>query len=185
MTHAPKRLLPFALLVLFFSVSAHAQPDPTERESLRGVRGISVVVDEIKPELARGALTRERIQSDVETKLRKAGIHVYGPYDVVLTTPKPTTRPFLYVNLSSVSSRRYPGLHAVSITVDFHQNAVLARPFDEQSSPRQSSSTVTTWHSDVVAFIQLSDLSRLREQIAALIDKFVSDYLAVNPKPLP
>ena len=184
MRRAINKLLVLLPLVLVLSVSAFAQPNLNERESLRGVRGISVLVDEIKPELQRRGLTRQRIQTDVETSLRKAGIHVFDPYDVVLTTPRPTVRPNVYISISSHSRSRYPGLYAISVEVEFLQEAVLARPFKGQSGPGNTPG-VTTWRSGFVALMDESDFPELLQHINDDVNKFINDYLAVNPKPLP
>ena len=47
-----------------------------DRKSLRGLKGIAVVVEALQPEAERDGLTKSQIKTDIELKLRQAGIHV-------------------------------------------------------------------------------------------------------------
>jgi hypothetical protein len=46
------------------------------RATLRGLQGVSVLIEDVKPEMARAGLTTQQLQADVEGRLRHAGIPV-------------------------------------------------------------------------------------------------------------
>ena len=50
--------------------------DQESRAVLRGLQGCEVVVENLRPEIERGGLTREQLQTDMELKFRMAGIKV-------------------------------------------------------------------------------------------------------------
>lgn len=63
----------FAVLFLFSAPIAHAGTDPI---SLRGLKGVAVIVEDLKPEVEQNGLTTGAIQTDAELKLRQASIPV-------------------------------------------------------------------------------------------------------------
>src|SRR5207249_4173290 len=48
-----------------------------DRATLRGVEGVDVLVEALKPEVERAGVTRQQLKIDVELQLRKAGIRVF------------------------------------------------------------------------------------------------------------
>ena len=65
------------------------------KESLKGMHGIYVVVEDVGPEL-RGVLTRSELRKRVEKQLRTAGIRLVKE----LEAAKLPGEPYLYVNLA-------------------------------------------------------------------------------------
>ena len=63
------------------------------KESLRGMHGIYVVVEDLGPEL-KGVLTRNTLRKRVEMQLRTAGIRIVKE----LEAAKLPGEPYLYVN---------------------------------------------------------------------------------------
>jgi hypothetical protein len=53
---------------------AGADDDPTSRETLRGLIGVRVVVAQLDPAVQRLGLSMPQVQTDVELRLRAAGI---------------------------------------------------------------------------------------------------------------
>jgi hypothetical protein len=149
------------------SFSAESQ----ERESLRGVEafGVFVRVRAGDAGAKKLGITREKLQRDVEARLGKAGIRIaenVGPHLL------------LSVSLISISHPTVDGILAYlsSVQLKFRQGAVL-----DASSVR---TTATTW--DEIRFGARTPTKYLdkhiRQSIGALVDAFVSDYLAVNPE---
>src|SRR2546425_2749891 len=100
-------------------VRSWAQESEDAHATLRGVEGVYVIVENFKPEVERAGLTREQLQTDVELRLRKAGIRVFT-YEETLKTPG---NPMLYVNVNVYLAS--DGLGAFNISVEFHQFAFL------------------------------------------------------------
>ena len=111
------RLLALTSLLLIPVPCGAADP---EAESLRGLSGVNVLVENLSDSAKRAGLEKNSIQTDVELKLRLAGIKVltdeewlYAPGD-----------PYLYVNLTVVWAG---GICAYGIDVELKQTALLDR----------------------------------------------------------
>lgn len=63
------------VMILIYSPVAHGQLS-TGKESLKGLKGVNVLVDNLKPDIEKDGLKTSSIQTDVELKLRMAGIKV-------------------------------------------------------------------------------------------------------------
>ena len=63
------------VLLLLASTGAQGLDNENTRATLRGLNGVQVVVEDMmKPDIERDGLTRQQLQTDVELRLRKAGI---------------------------------------------------------------------------------------------------------------
>ncbi len=72
-----RTLLAAAVLLLgTMAAGARAQSGEKERMSLAGLRGVYVVVSDIKEEVQRAGLRKEDVLTDVELRLRRAGVPV-------------------------------------------------------------------------------------------------------------
>src|SRR5258708_19984091 len=99
-----------AAIVLCLSASAvKAQTNP-DRANLKGAGPTRVLVEALRPEAEATGLTREQIQSEVELRLRKAGIQVLDDND------DNSLSPYLYINFSTIKSS-VGGFFADSIEV--------------------------------------------------------------------
>ena len=140
-----------------------------ERETLRGVEGLRVLVRvRIADEGAQSlGLTQEKLQKDLEATLSTAGIKV-----------APNVKPYLLLSFSmiSISHPRIDGILAYVYTAQlkFRQGALI-----DSTGTR---ATATTW--DEVRFAASSPTknldSRIRKSVSALVGAFVNDYLAAN-----
>src|ERR1700752_1961186 len=63
-------------LLCAFDSRARALDEPYQRSSLRDLPGVRVQVTDLNPDAQRGGLVKGEIQTDVESRLRKAGIRV-------------------------------------------------------------------------------------------------------------
>jgi len=71
-----KTLSVAAILLLMPCRQALATDGPTDRETLRGVKAMSVVIEDLQPAVERDGLTVVQLQTDVELRLRQSGILV-------------------------------------------------------------------------------------------------------------
>jgi len=60
-----------------------------DRATLRGLQGVDVIVENLTPEVERAGLTRQQLQTDVELRLRKAGIPLLTSAERVKVPGKP------------------------------------------------------------------------------------------------
>lgn len=71
-----RRALWLMAVVLVAATAATAIDSKDGRETLRGLKGVYVLVEHLNPEAERDGLDKTTIQTDVELKLRQAGIQV-------------------------------------------------------------------------------------------------------------
>jgi hypothetical protein len=170
-----RRLITVAVLWVWGSfVCGIAAQTETDRKSLHGLQGIAVVVEDLQPETERDGLTKSRIQTDVELKLRQAGIRV-------LTTEesfKTPGSPYLYVNLNTTKTEVLYGAfatYAFSLQVAVKQDVTLTRASDLKVS-------APTWETHTLGTVGANNLQDVRRVLGDSIDRFSNDYLAENPK---
>lgn len=164
-----KRWWMLILAVLFTAVDAAGQEFvTTERETLRGLRGVGVVLEGPGVEAGQDGLTSAAIQTDVHGKLETAGIRVLDASDPLV--------PFLYIIVKL--TKRENGLYTYSSRVELRQ---LVQPVGRPGVTFFGD----TWHTDEIGVIGANRLPTLRETVKDQVDRFIKDYLAVNPKTPP
>jgi hypothetical protein len=141
---------------------------PYERESLRGLPGVVVVIETITPEAQADGLSEEAIQAAVELILQSSGIRIL----IESNTLKVSSHPWLYV------------LPNIGKAGPYYFYNVSLRLIQEVSSVhgRQNRMAATTWEGNTAGIVTNNDL---REVILEIIERwakaFANDFLAVNP----
>ena len=162
-----------AMLFLFTMVCAsgvYAQVYDGDIESLRGLKGVYVMIGDLKPDIEEDRLEKEQIQTDVELKLRLAGIKVLTREEY----EKELGRPYLYV--SGISMKREIGSHVFNTQVELVQQVQLTRN-------TKISLTTKTWSTSDIGYVGEKDVANyVRDAIKDGVDEFINDYLSVNPK---
>ncbi len=159
--HAAVVALVVAFLLLPTVSIAKGDPEP-----LRGLKGVHVLVENIDSQAERLGLTRAQIQTDVELRLRKAGVRVLTEKER-LETPG---CPHLYVNINTPIGQ---GLVVYSISVELFELVTLARGFVTDGA---------IWNIRFAGCVGTSNIRKVREGVGDCVDKFINDYLAANPK---
>ena len=137
-----------------------------QRESLRGLDGVYVLVEDLNDDTKRAGLSVAQIKTDVELKLRKAGIRITTKEER-LTQEGP---PHLYVNVNVVGSQQY---YAYNISVNLKQSVYLQRNFLLIRVP-----TWTTGGAGKASSRSIREDAR--KNLGDFVDRFINDYLAVN-----
>jgi len=137
------------------------------RDTLRGIKGFSVVVEDLSQDAKAGGLVKDQIQTDAEVELRKVGIRL-------LTSEEAGTE-FLDLQVAVVKIPTLP-LYTYGIQLRFFQNVYLARdPSKLTVSP--------TWGEAWVGYARNNHLEAgVRGKVKDFVNQFINDYLAVNPK---
>ena len=144
----------------------------SQGDTLRGLQGVGVAVDELQPGLEAYGITTEKLQADVETLLRQHGIRVMSrreSYGI-------PGRSCLSVQVGVVDMTE-PDSPAVGVNVD----VLLAQ---EVQLVRDSSVMCLgiTWHQSHLESFDRDDLGLVSDRVEDIVGMFVSDYLAANPE---
>lgn len=172
--HALMGLL--CLWSIYASVS-FAQPhenstqEELARETLRGLVGVAVTIEDLAPDAERDGLTENQLQADVEHQLRQAGIRVLMD-DERRRTPG---TPVLSVRVGTYKSG---DVYSLCIELSLLQATVLKR------EPHLERLTAT-WRARGVGSGGARRLHDARRVVAGYIDRFISAYLSVNPSAHP
>jgi hypothetical protein len=141
-----------------------------DRDSLRGLQGIHVIVETIKPDAERDGLKKHQVQTDVELRLRQSGIRVLSQEETFATPGSP----LLYISVNT-SKSNIP-LYAYSVSVELHQDVWMVR--DLNMKPVMGG----TWSSGGTGSVGQDNIAEVRENVLDNIDRFINAYLAVNPE---
>jgi hypothetical protein len=145
-------------------------------ESLEGLRGFEVIVEELKPELEDLNLTAGQIQKEVEGKLQKAGIQVLTKEEN--EEIQPLRRPYLYLKVNSYKLPwRRSGL-AFCIDIALNQQVKLRGDPEIKKTIFYS----PTWYKSEVGGVTGKDISEIIEAVKTLTEKFIRAYQTANSK---
>ena len=174
----------FWLMVTIFLVSIYsfaiADDEDTDRLSLKGLKGIYVKVlltSKDVEELENRGINKETIKTDVELKLRMAGVKVVSIEEL----NKIIGKPFLTISLVGITvATKEPTKDkhiAFGFRIAFFQDVFLAR--NMESCP-----SAETWSLGSVghAMTDRNIATFIRGHIKDLTDRFINAYLSVNPK---
>ena len=155
-------LLTIGLLLLPRATSA-AGDAPLDRATLRGLKGIGVVIDAIDPELRKLGVTREALITRLLGRLQGDGI-----------TIDPAATEFVGLRITAVRGSRGPW--ALSLSFGLYQPVLLSRSHDVRTSTQ-------TWEVETVLMADVKVLSMACSETADdLADRFASAFHSVNPQ---
>ena len=134
-----------------------------QRSSLRGIRTVEVIVERAATD-ATGELPMSTLQTEVELKLRLAGLEV-----------KPGRDSHLHICVQPLQLQT-TGHFVYSVKVELNQAASLTRDSTIFLPMR-------TWHAELIGVIEAKNLNEaIQDAVGDLMDQFVNAYLSVNPK---
>jgi hypothetical protein len=147
-----------------------------KRETLRGLPGVYVVIEALGADIKKDGLTQEQLQTDVEVRLRRAGIRVLTLDEVKESSIKPSLLVEVTALKSDALSKLLEGnVYCFSISIELKQVATLGRM-------PSNVFLVTTWNDRAIGFATVKNVRTIRDGLGDYIDKFVNDFLTVNPK---
>ena len=160
-------------LLSFFSWLGFAEDSEVSRATLAGIQGLSVVVEEVQPNVqkyaAKFGLSGAQIRRDVEQKLREGGLRVVEGNDW-LAIPG---RPALCVNVNTHETEKY--WYAYDIKLELRQLAVL------EANPHVKT-LAGTWSISITGLANIGNLNLIRQDVGVLTERFLGAWKAVNKK---
>jgi hypothetical protein len=164
MRHATRSactLVALGLAAVFPAPAAY--PATGDDATLKGIPAVKVFVEGVDPADKSRGLTSRQLRTDVEGRLRHAGIAV-----------SPDATEYLYINVNTLRSRQR--LTSFSVVVMVRQPAYLAR------DPSIPAPVAITWWKGTDGITVAQDLSGVRDAVTDLVDQFIRAYRAQNPK---
>jgi hypothetical protein len=161
-------VLILALIVLnHFNTSAARAGRAEDRESLRRLPGVEVIVETFLSEEEAAGFSRDAIRIGIEQILQSNGVKLLSGSERLQSS----SAPFLYVKVNPFkhSSAEY----CLAIEVELHQAVSLMNRPEQRMSAR-------TWNRVQVAIIGEQITGRVTELIEPLIKQFANDFLTVN-----
>lgn len=153
--------------VLCVGSNVQAMEGKMAQASLKGIRGVSVVVGPIKAEIESMGLTSRLIKATVQSKLRQAGISELTPEECLKTAGNPN----LFVGVATRSLKGTPWYY-YTINVALIQDVYLAK---DQNAGKFPGKTWTTEY-----YGATTDLDAIQQRVEEQIDKFIDAYRRAN-----
>lgn len=160
-----KYLYMLAVVLAFTAPSQIFSQTDSATKTLKGFDTLKVEVEPLAPDLEKAGITKEQIQTDVETKLRRAGFKIKNPRETV------TPYVMLHVNVNSIDNG--VGGFAVSITSSINQFVILERD-------KSISSLANTWESRSIVSVIKEKVQGIRKFINLQMDVFINAHLKAN-----
>ena len=151
-------------------LQAEEPKEVPERESLKGLTGIEVMVEPLNIEVERLGLETLKLQHDIRHRLQQAGVHVLTEHERLATT----TAAMLVVRVDALHDRIGRYFYCVDLLLT---QRVRLRG---QASPDVSA--VTWMRPGGIALVADDNVRHIQTQVFRRVDEFVKDYLAENPK---
>jgi hypothetical protein len=143
---------------------------PRQR-SLAGISVMGVVVQDLTKDAIEAGLIKEQIRTDVELKLRREGIRIVSEEEQL----KVPGSPCINVQINCLRHKTLPIL-VFDINVTLIQGVFLMRN-------QEITAIGGTWFRDLLGCVGDSlFVSTVRQGVDDLVDIFLNDYLAANPK---
>jgi len=144
--------------------------DAGSRESLRGISGVGMVVEDISSDASADGLSQDAIRSAAEEILRSKGIRI-------LTNIERTrlgSTPYLYINVNTLKEEL--GLYVYAVNVDFKQIVGLL-------SKKGAQAWGATWSASVVGAVGEANVRQIiADGVEPLVKDFANDFLLINPR---
>ncbi len=163
-----KSWIPLVVFMVAFVPRGLAQDAEITRATLVGLNGVAVNVG-VDPDAERVGLRQSTFRTDVEVKLRQAGIRVLTNTEVSDTPGAPV----LQLNVHTLESKS--GFYPFHIELKLWQVARLVR------DPSIVSAAIT-WNVSGGGIAGSERLSFIRDVVRDKVDQFINAYLAANPK---
>jgi hypothetical protein len=158
----------FAFLAVS-AIPAHSFDAEASRETLKGLPGFYVLIEELNPNIAKYAnvqkdqISTKTLRSHVENRLQKAGVRVLS-WEDMMKTPE---RPMLYVAVNTHEYEKF--WYAYDIRVEVRQlTTLVSRPGKPFSG--------ATWSVNMTGVMSIGQLQTLYDNLGLLLDRFIQAY---------
>jgi hypothetical protein len=162
------------ILWAFAAAPGLAEDSEVARQTLKGLPGVYVIVEELQPNLLKYEksvrdfdLNQSRIQKEIEAKLAAAGIRLLSREE----WQKTPGRPVLYVNVNTHESEKY--WFAYDIKLELRQVVIL------EANPAVKT-LADTWSINITGITNIGNLKLIGQDLGVLTGRFIQSYRSVN-----
>jgi len=161
-------------VVLIFATTASASDKSArvgDSQTLAGLEGVHVAIGLQSEDVRVAGLSKERLQTALELRLRTAGIRL-------LTQEEMSARPevpLLALNVHVIEASP-PG--AVAYTVDLEMCVQVKPKHGKLDEIRQA----VIWRTDLLGYKVETAADRITSYVREMADSFANDFLKANPK---
>jgi hypothetical protein len=158
-----RRMFLSCTIVLLACAALSPGEDNPERDSLRGIKEIRLIVEHASSQPGLAGLIADDLRTFSELRLRRNGLRVV-PQDSSLV-------PWLYLNVNPICQDSRAGkICAITVIVRLNQLG--------------TDTPVTTWHQAGTLLVSSGNVNAsVTEMLAKIIDLFSNDFLAANQVP--
>jgi hypothetical protein len=160
-----------ALLIICLGLPSFSWAAYDQKEVLRGLKGVKVVVEAINPDVQRFGLDANQIKTNVENQVRRAGIKVLKSY-------QPPAMTALYINVSTLIPYQARTIVVYNINVMVYENVYLKRGIGTVGDLKEV--RAADWVKASVGLLGVNHVNDIYKKLELQVDKFISDYLAMN-----
>lgn len=164
----PVVLFLFGLLIGWCGRAIAASP--AEIDSLKGLDGVYILVEDLPKALTDLGATREQLQASIELRLRTLGIKVLTRQEYLASLKSS----YLYVQVNCLKVTDSP-VYAINYNLQLMQGVKTIK------TP-ETICIAATWSKSKIMIFGVLTLLNDRQSLLDLIDIFANDYLAANPK---
>jgi hypothetical protein len=142
-----------------------------KRDTLRGLREVSVLVEYLPDDVEREGLSLEHLKRDIEVRLRQAGLRVLTISEIANSPGAP----YLYVAV-------YP-LTGPSLNFNGYAIGLTLKQLVQLSRNPTTEFFATTWEGPAPpSSLSAPSVFDIRTRISDAVGRFIIDYQAVNPR---
>lgn len=141
-----------------------------QKEALRGLKGVKVLVNYLNPVVEKLGLEKAQVKTEVEKKLKQLGLKVYQK-------AKPPAMSTLYVAINGVPVKSKAML-IYSTSVMLVEYAYLKRGVGAVGDLKEIHAI--NWQKGRIGYTKIGSAKIIMKPIQQLVEEFISDYLAVN-----
>ena len=164
-------ILGAVIIVLASNSSLAEQPiEAPERESLKGLIGMEVLVEPLNIEIEQLGLQTDTLQRDIKQRLEKAGLKVLTERE---RRASPTGA-MLVIRVDALHDRI--GRYFYSIDLFLTQRVRL------EGRAASQLPAVTWMKFGPIGIVADDNVKHIEAQVLQKADQFIKDYLAVNPR---
>jgi hypothetical protein len=161
------------VFVVAFPAVVHTLDSDVTRQTLKGIPGVYVIVEEMQPNIqkyaSKAGLVKEDLKADIEQRLKGKGIRILSR-DAWVKTPG---TPVFYVSVNTHETEKY--WYAYDIKTELQQAVTM------EAAPNVRT-LAATWSVNMTGIANVGTLKLIRDDVSVLVGKFIEAYTVVNEK---